>query len=107
MTARLGGRRLGTVVARLSTRAGGGWFPGPRPVIAPGVLPTLRRAILGMQLVVIRFAGPNAEEPATRILSPYGLLSGGRGVAAISICYSTSRAPCLPAGTLRLMVPRS
>ena len=28
-------------------------------------------------------------------------------VAAISIGYSTSRAPCLPAGTHRLMVPRS
>ena len=41
--------------------------PGPRPVIAPGVLPTLRRAILGMQLVVIRYAGPNTEEPPTRI----------------------------------------
>ena len=53
--------------------------PGPRPVIAPGVLPTLRRAILGMQLVVIRYAGPNTEEPATRILSPYGLLYGWRG----------------------------
>jgi predicted DNA-binding transcriptional regulator YafY len=53
--------------------------PGPRSVIAAGVLPTLRRAILGMQLVVIRYAGPNTEESATRILSPYGLLYGGRG----------------------------
>ena len=53
--------------------------PGPRPVIAAGVLPTLRRAILGMQLVVVRYAGPDAEEPATRILCPYGILYGGRG----------------------------
>jgi hypothetical protein len=27
--------------------------PGPRPVIASGVLPALRRAILGMQPVVV------------------------------------------------------
>jgi predicted DNA-binding transcriptional regulator YafY len=53
--------------------------PGPRPVIAPGVLPTLRRAILGIQLVVVRYTGPDAAEPATRILSPYGILYGGRG----------------------------
>jgi predicted DNA-binding transcriptional regulator YafY len=53
--------------------------PGPRPVIAPGVLPTLRRAILSMQLVVVRYAGPDADEPNTRILCPYGILYGGRG----------------------------
>jgi predicted DNA-binding transcriptional regulator YafY len=53
--------------------------PGPRPMIAPGVLPALRRAILGMQLVVVRYAGPSTEEPATRILCPYGILYGGRG----------------------------
>ena len=53
--------------------------PGPRPVIAEGVLANLRRAILGMQLVVVRYAGPGADEPATRILCPYGILYGGRG----------------------------
>lgn len=45
----------------------------------PGVLPSLRRAILGMQLVVVRYDGPGTEEPAARILCPYGLLYGGRG----------------------------
>jgi predicted DNA-binding transcriptional regulator YafY len=53
--------------------------PGPRPVLAAGVLPTLRRAILGMQLVVVRYAGHQVEEPSTRMLCPYGLLYGGRG----------------------------
>jgi len=53
--------------------------PGPRPIIAPGVLPTLRRAIIGMQLVVVRYAGARSDEPATRILCPYGVLYGGRG----------------------------
>jgi predicted DNA-binding transcriptional regulator YafY len=72
-------RRAETDIAALMEAEGIAMRPGPRPVIAPGVLSTLRRAILGMQLVVIRYAGPNAEEPATRILSPYGLLHGGRG----------------------------
>lgn len=53
--------------------------PGPRPVIARGVLPTLRRAVLGMQLVVVRYAGPDTEGPAMRILCPYGILYSGRG----------------------------
>jgi predicted DNA-binding transcriptional regulator YafY len=43
------------------------------------VLPTLRRAILGMQLVVVRYAGHDEEKPAARILCPYGILYGGRG----------------------------
>jgi predicted DNA-binding transcriptional regulator YafY len=72
-------RRAETDVAALMEAEGTAMRPGPRPVIASGVLATLRRAILGMQLVVIRYAGPNTEEPATRILSPYGLLYGGRG----------------------------
>jgi predicted DNA-binding transcriptional regulator YafY len=72
-------RRAETDIAALMEAEGIAMRPGPRPVIAPGVLSTLRRAIPGMQLVVIRYAGPNTEEPATRILSPYGLLYGGRG----------------------------
>jgi predicted DNA-binding transcriptional regulator YafY len=53
--------------------------PGPRPVIAPSVLANIRRAILGMQLIVVRYKASGAEEPATRILCPYGILYGGRG----------------------------
>lgn len=51
--------------------------PGPRPVIADGVLPALRRAILGVQPVTVRYVARDAE--ATRILCPYGILYGGRG----------------------------
>lgn len=29
--------------------------------------------------MVVRYAGPGAEEPATRVLCPYGILYGGRG----------------------------
>ena len=32
-----------------------------------------------MQLVVVRYAGPNADEPNTRVLCPYGILYGKRG----------------------------
>ena len=66
-------------VAALMEAEGIAMRPGPRPLIVAGVLPTLRRAILGMQLVVARYAGRDGEEPATRILCPYGLLHGGRG----------------------------
>ncbi len=72
-------RRAETDIAALMEAEGIAMRPGPRPIIAPGVLPALRRAILGMQLVVVRYAGPNMEEPATRILCPYGILYGGRG----------------------------
>ena len=66
-------------IAALMEAEGIAMRPGPRPVIAPGVLPTLRRAILGMQPVVVRYTGRDAAEPATRILCPYGILYGGRG----------------------------
>jgi len=66
-------------IAALMEAEGIAMRPGPRPVIAAGVLPTLRRAILGMQPIVVRYAGRDAEEPATRILCPYGILYGGRG----------------------------
>ena len=72
-------RRAEPDIAALMEAEGIAMRPGPRPVIAEGVLATLRRAILGMQLVVVRYAGPGGEEPAARILCPYGILYGGRG----------------------------
>jgi len=66
-------------IAALMEAEGIAMRPGPRPVIVAGVLSALRRAILGMQLVVVRYAGRGSEEPAARILCPYGLLYGGRG----------------------------
>lgn len=72
-------RRAEPDIAALMEAEGIAMRPGPRPKVAPGVLPTLRRAILSMQLVVIRYAGPEAEQPATRIVCPYGILYGGRG----------------------------
>ena len=66
-------------IAALMEAEGIAMRPGPRPTIAVGILSTLRRAILGMQLVVVRYVNPDAMEPAARILCPYGLLYGGRG----------------------------
>lgn len=66
-------------IAALMEAEGIAMRPGPRPTIAAGVLSTLRRAILGMQHVVVQYAGPDSGEPAARILCPYGLLYGGRG----------------------------
>jgi predicted DNA-binding transcriptional regulator YafY len=72
-------RRAETDIDALMQAEGIAMRPGPRPVMAEGVLPTLRRAILGMQPVVVRYRGPDAAEPTTRILCPYGILYGGRG----------------------------
>ena len=55
--------------------------PGPRPRLDPALLPTLRRAILEVRLVVIRYASSGTREPATRVLCPYGTLYGGNGRA--------------------------
>lgn len=55
--------------------------PGPRPKLDPSLLPTLRRAILEVRLVVIRYGGHGSEEPAIRVLCPYGTLYGGNGRA--------------------------
>src|SRR5580692_3896976 len=72
-------RRAEPDIAALMEAEGIAMRPGPRPVIAAGVLPTLRRAIMGMQLVVVRYTARDAEDAVTRILSPYGILYGGRG----------------------------
>jgi predicted DNA-binding transcriptional regulator YafY len=72
-------RRAEPDIVALMEAEGVAMRPGPRPAIAAGVLMTLRRAILGMQLVVVRYAGPDTDTPATRILCAYGILYGGRG----------------------------
>jgi predicted DNA-binding transcriptional regulator YafY len=71
--------RAETDIAALMEAEGVAMRPGPRPVVAAGVLPALRRALLGVQPVVVRYAGPGATEPVTRILCPYGILYSGRG----------------------------
>ena len=66
-------------IASLMEAEGIAMRPVPQPVIAAGVLATLRRAILGMQLVVIQYINFETDKPAARILSPYGIIYGGRG----------------------------
>jgi len=72
-------RRADPDVEGLMEAEGIAMRPGPRPLLTPGVLPTLRRAILGRQFIVVQYAGPDAKEPASRIVCPYGILYGGRG----------------------------
>jgi predicted DNA-binding transcriptional regulator YafY len=72
-------RRAEPDIAALMEAEGVAMRPGPRPMVADGVLPTLRRAILGMQPAVVRYVARDAAEPAIRILCPYGILYGGRG----------------------------
>lgn len=72
-------RRAEPDIAALMEAEGTAMRPGPRPKIAPGILPTLRRAILGMQLVVVRYRAKGAEGVVARVLCPYGILHGGRG----------------------------
>jgi hypothetical protein len=74
--------------------------PGPRPVVAAGVLPALRRAILGMQLVVVRYAGPDAEKPAPRVLCPTGFCRRTR--VAGCTCGRTAGDAVVAAGPDRL-----
>jgi predicted DNA-binding transcriptional regulator YafY len=72
-------RRAEPDIAALMEAEGIAMRPGPRSRVAAGVLPTLRRAILGMQPVVVRYIGSDATAPVARILCPYGILYGGRG----------------------------
>jgi len=68
-------------IAALMEGEGIAIHPGPRPKLDPALLPTLRRAILGVQLVAVRYARDGDEAPVTRILCPYGTLYGGDGRA--------------------------
>ena len=74
-------RRAEPDIAALMEAEGIAMRPGPRPRLDATLLPTLRRAILGVQLVVIRYAGRGVEAPVTRVLCPYGTLYGGNGRA--------------------------
>ena len=74
-------RRAEPNIAALMEAEGIAMRPGPRPRLDPAILPTLRRAILGVQLVVIRYAGRGVETPVTRVLCPYGTLHDGNGCA--------------------------
>jgi predicted DNA-binding transcriptional regulator YafY len=63
-------RRAEPDIAALMESEGVAMRRGPRPAVAAGVLPALRRAILGVQPVVVRYLAAEAVEPATRILCP-------------------------------------
>ncbi|WP_371418604.1 helix-turn-helix transcriptional regulator [Acidisoma sp. S159] len=74
-------RRVEPDIAALMEGEGIAMRPGHRPRLDPSVLPALRRAILGVQLIAVRYARDADEAPVTRILCPYGTLYGGDGRA--------------------------
>jgi predicted DNA-binding transcriptional regulator YafY len=71
--------RTETDVAALMEAEGTAMRPGPRPKLPPRLLSTIRRAVLGVQLIAVRYAAAGSDEAVTRILCPYGILHGGRG----------------------------
>jgi predicted DNA-binding transcriptional regulator YafY len=72
-------RRAEPDIAALMQAEGIAMRPGPRPIIVPGLFPTLRRAILGMHPVAVMYTAADAAAPVSRCLCPHGLLYGGRG----------------------------
>ena len=70
--------RAETDIAALMEAEGLAMRPGPRPHLPRALLATLRRAILGMQVISVTYNSPTSG-PTTRLLCPYGLLYGGRG----------------------------
>ncbi|UKJ75407.1 helix-turn-helix transcriptional regulator [Azospirillum brasilense] len=52
--------------------------PGPRPAIAPGVLATLREAIVGCRVVDVRYRAHQTGKLSNMPFHPYGLLYGGQ-----------------------------
>lgn len=72
-------RRAEPDIAALMEAEGIAMRPGPRPIIGQGVLPALRRAILGMNLIDMRYAARGAGSSESWTVCPYGLLYGGRG----------------------------
>ena len=73
-------RRVEPDIEALMQAEGIAMRPGPRPRLDPTLLPTLRRAILGVQLVAVRYARPGCE-PVRHLICPYGTLYGGNGRA--------------------------
>jgi predicted DNA-binding transcriptional regulator YafY len=60
-------------VAALMEAEGVAMRPGPKVVVADGVLPALRQALLEIHPVALRYDGVD------RVICPYGVLRGGRG----------------------------
>lgn len=52
--------------------------PGPRPRLKPGLLSTLREALLSARRVALRYLSPDYEGPRRAVVEPHGLLYGTR-----------------------------
>lgn len=71
-------RRLSPDIEALLESEGFASRPGPRPVIAPQTLASIREAILAGRRLAFRYKADGAKSPAYREVVPYGLLYGHR-----------------------------
>jgi predicted DNA-binding transcriptional regulator YafY len=58
--------------------------PGPRQMVANGVLTTLREAIKGFHQVEVCYKAADATVPRTSIVCPYGIIHGGYGYLVVN-----------------------
>jgi predicted DNA-binding transcriptional regulator YafY len=84
-------RRAEPDIAALLEAEGLALRPGPRMVVADGLLSILRDAILGLRVVALTYRGRDGVA-AERRVCPYGLLYGGRGwLVAVAEGFSDVR----------------
>lgn len=72
-------RRVEPDVEALMLAEGTALRPGPRSALDPTMLPLLRRAILSLRLVALRYARTRQDTAVVRTVCPYGVLYGGNG----------------------------
>ncbi|MDW8445097.1 MAG: WYL domain-containing protein [Acetobacteraceae bacterium] len=71
-------RRIEPDLELLMEAEGSALRPGPRPLLPPGLLAKLRRAILGALPVTMEYRSRRSGVPYTTTVHPYGILYGSR-----------------------------
>ncbi|MFQ3623616.1 MAG: WYL domain-containing protein [Acetobacteraceae bacterium] len=71
-------RRIEPDLELLTEAEGAALRPGPRPVLPPGLLTKLRRAVLGCLPITMSYRSRRSGEPYEVTVHPYGLLYGSR-----------------------------
>lgn len=71
-------RRVEPDLEVLTEAEGTALRPGPRPILAPGILTKLRRAIISCLPVTMEYRSRRSGEPYPVELHPYGMLYGSR-----------------------------
>lgn len=71
-------RRVEPDLEVLTEAEGTALRPGPRPILAPGILTKLRRAIISCLPVTMQYRSRRSGEPYDVTVHPYGMLYGSR-----------------------------